>query len=334
MEQIYTHPENFTLESGEQLENLAINYHQYGKPNASQSNVIWVFHPLTSNSDVETWWPGLFGVDAIFDVNKHCVICANTICSPYGTTAPSDLAFPAISLRDIVNAHIKLADYLGIRRIKTAIGGSFGGAQALEFAYAFDGHIDQLVVMACLAKETAWGVALHEAQRMALKADASFGDKGKGKEGLKAARAIGLMTYRTAEGFIQSQTGQNEQGEFKANTYLQYQGDKFVNRFDSLAYYYLSHCLDSHDIGRGRGGVDVALGKLRMPTLIIGIPNDLLIPIGEVKMMAEAIPRATLVTLNSIYGHDGFLIESEKISSMLLEFTAENTKKICCAHAV
>jgi len=332
MELTYIHDEKFILESGEHLENLVIKYHQYGKPNASQSNVIWVFHPLSANANVEEWWPGLFGEGEIFSVQEHCVICANTILSPYGSTAPKDLLFPRMTVRDVVNTQLKLADFLGIRRIKTAIGGSFGGAQALEFALAFDGHIDQLVVMACLARETSWGIALHEAQRIALKADSSFGEVGKGKEGLKAARAMGLLTYRTADSFIQRLAGLNSVGQHNATSYLQYQGDKFVNRFDALSYYYLSHCLDSHDLGRGRGGVKKALSQLRMPTMIVGIPSDLLIPFAEIEAMARDIPKGKLVTLQSLYGHDGFLIEHGKLSASLQEFTEANNRRIPIGH--
>jgi len=188
--------EPFTLESGEVISDLNITYHTYGELNADSSNVVWVFHALTANSDVLDWWKGLFGEGDLFDPKEYFIVCANVIGSPYGTTQPQGLDFPQFSVRDIVQAHLILAQHLEIEKVKVAIGGSFGGNQALEYAYSYGGIIDNLILIASSAKESAWSIAVHETQRMAMKSDKSFGEPDGGQEGMAAARAIGMLTIK------------------------------------------------------------------------------------------------------------------------------------------
>lgn len=319
--QHYKPEKPFALESGEEISALNIAYHSYGTLNRDRSNVIWVFHALTANSDVMSWWPGLFGSKDYYNPEEYFIVCANCIGSPYGSTAPEDLDFPSFTVRDVAKAHLLLAKHLGISQINTVIGGSFGGSQALEFALAFKGEIGRLVLIACSAKESAWGIAVHEAQRLALKADATFGQKDGGKAGLKAARAIGILTYRTQEAFTETQADNDDRiSDFRAASYIDYQGEKLVARFTALSYYYLNSCLDTHNVGRGRGGLNKALSKITCPTLVIGISSDQLLPCYLQKEIAKGIVGSGYVEIDSAFGHDGFLIETEKITAAIKAF--------------
>ncbi len=326
--EIFYYDQPFVLESGATLPGLQIAYHTYGQLNAEITNVVWAFHALTANSEVMDWWPGLFGEDDFFNPKDNFIICANVLGSPYGSTAPQNTDFPVFTVRDVVKAHLLLAEALAISNIKVVIGGSFGGSQALEFAYSFPGKIENMVLVASAALESAWGIAIHEAQRLALQADASFGQPGGGGKGLQAARAIGMLTYRTSDAFMATQTDEDERmDDFKAASYIRYQGEKLVRRFNALAYYYLSKCLDSHNIGRGRGGLEQALQAIDTRTLVIGIDTDQLLPTRLQKFMARHLPNATYKEINSAYGHDGFLVETEKLSRLIRKFIVERQAK-------
>ncbi len=311
----------FQLESGEVLEELILSYHLMGKMNDAKDNIIWVFHALSANSNPFEWWPGLFGEGCLYNLDEYCVICVNSIGSPYGNSRPQNLDFPFYTVRDVVKTQLMLADSLGITHIHTAIGGSFGGNQALEFAYAYRGIIAHLVLIASSAKESAWSIAIHESQRLTLQADSSFGMKGEGKAGLKAARAIGMLTYRTNTLFDQTQTDEESKlTGFKAASYIQYQGEKFERRFDAICYHYLLNCLDTHDVGRKRNGVEKALESININTLVIGIDTDMLVPPRLQKNMVDHIPNARYKEIESDFGHDGFLIETEAITKELTHF--------------
>ena len=318
---IYNHTEPFELEMGEQLNDLQIAYHTYGTLNKDKSNVVWAFHALTASSDVMDWWPGLFGENDLFNPKDYFIICVNVLGSPYGTTTPKDLNFPFFTARDVVNAELLLAKHLEIENIHIAIGGSFGGNQALEFAHSFLGKIDNLIAIACSAKESAWGMAIHEAQRLAIQADQTFGEPDGGKAGLKAARGVALLTYRTSTAYIAQQTDNDDKvDDFKAASYIRYQGDKLVNRFNAISFYYLSKCLDTHNIGRGRGGESEALKTITSNTLLICVSSDFLIPPRLTEDMAKYIPNSVYKEIDSEFGHDGFLVETGKLTETISSF--------------
>lgn len=309
------------LENGSKIKDLKIAYHHYGSLNAEKNNVIWVFHAISGNSDVLEWWPGLFGEGKIYDPSTRFIICVNSLGSPYGSSRPDDLSFPQFSIRDVVLAHQLLAEHLQIDQIHTVIGASFGGNQALEFAYSFTGTIERLVLIASSARESAWGIAIHESQRLAMESDPSFGSRGGGKDGMRAARSMAMLNYRTSDSFIQQQSDDEDKvDDFSASSYIRYQGEKFVERFDALCYYYLTKCLDTHNLGRGRGGEVEALSGIHITSLIIGIDSDQLIPIRFQKFMAEHIPQAQFHEIHSVYGHDGFLVETDTIAKHIQEF--------------
>jgi homoserine O-acetyltransferase len=333
----FTHPVPFCLESGQSIEQLTVAYHTFGSINEKRDNIIWVFHALTANSDVLEWWPSLAGEGKFLDPNEYFIICVNVLGSFYGTTGPRSkhplnghaygLEFPQFTVRDVVNTQLLLAEHLGIDRIKLLLGGSFGGFQVLEFALMYKGQIDRLAVIGTSAKETAWSIAIHESQRLAMTADKSFynNDDHAGQDGMRAARGIGLLTYRTYEAYKLTQSDHDGRlDDFSASSYIRYQGDKLVNRFHAHCYWYLSKCLDTHDLGRDRGGLEKALAMIRIPSLAIGINTDRLVPNAEQRFIAQHIPQGTYREITSEFGHDGFLIEGEKIEKVLTEFL-ENT---------
>lgn len=322
----YHHNQPLVLESGDVLPHLTVAYHTYGHLNKKADNVVWVFHALTANSNVSDWWAGIFGKGKVLDPEKHFIICPNILGSCYGTTGARSInpqtgkaygmEFPLITIRDFVAAHDCLRRHLGIDHIKLAIGGSCGGHQAQEYALCYPNVIQTMGLLATSSKESAWAISIHEAGRMAIEADPTHRDNtdDAGSKGLQAARAMGLLGYRTIESYIDSQTNDDERtDDFKAASYVRYQGLKLDKRFYTHCYWYLLKALDSHDLGRGRGGAAQALAQINIPTLVIAIESDMLIPKGQQQFIFENMPEATYWEMKSKYGHDGFLIEVNQI---------------------
>jgi homoserine O-acetyltransferase len=329
----YTQP--VTLESGGILPEITVAYTTYGKLNADKSNVVWICHALTANADVADWWSGVVGTNHVINPEKYFIICANILGSCYGTTGPLSIdpltgkpyyhSFPFISIRDMVQVHILLRKHLQIESIYLLIGGSMGGYQALEWSFIENNLIRNIFLLATSATESAWGIAIHTAQRLSIEADGSWlsNTNSAGENGLKAARAIGMLTYRNYNIMVQMQSDDDMEKTigFKAESYIQHQGNKLVSRFNAYSYWLLTRAMDSHHIARGRGGnVLSILQNMRQPTLIIGVNSDILCPLTEQQTLAVTMPSATLVTIDSNYGHDGFMVESEAISSHLADW--------------
>lgn len=324
--------EEFKLEQGGSLPQLEITYTTYGNKNADGSNVIWICHALTANSDIMEWWPGIAGPGKAFDTDNYFVVCANIIGSCYGSSGPLsfDAAtgmpyysnFPDVSIRDMVRAHICLRKHLGIEKIHLLAGGSMGGYQCLEWALMESGRIENLFLLATSPGESAWGIAVHTAQRLALTADPTWHlhNEDAGKNGIKAARAIGMLTYRNYGIMVKTQTDPDTEklDGFKASSYIQYQGEKLAARFNAYSYWLLTKAMDTHQLSRERKNSTPELLKtIAQKTLIIGISSDILCPLAEQRLMASLMPNATLVEIDSEYGHDGFLVEVQKISLAL-----------------
>jgi homoserine O-acetyltransferase len=320
----------FHLEQGQSLSKLSVAYHTYGTLNKEKNNVIWICHALTANSDAAAWWPGMVGEGCCFDTSKYFVVCANILGSCYGTTGPLSIdpetsspyyhQFPAITIRDMVQAHQLLCRHLEITRIQLLVGGSMGGYQAVEWCAMEPTLISNLFLIATSSKETPWGKAIHATQRMAIETDSTWTENSDdaGKNGLKTARAIGMITYRSFQTFSATQNDEvhDLQTNYKAASYVQYQGDKLAKRFNAYSYWYLTYAMDSHNLARGRA-VTVAevLQGFRQNTLIIGISSDIISPVQEQIFLKENIPQSQLVIIDSLYGHDGFLIETDQITA-------------------
>ncbi|MCU7550788.1 homoserine O-acetyltransferase [Chitinophagaceae bacterium LB-8] len=329
----YAHP--FVLESGNQLPEITISYHTYGTLNAAKDNVVWICHAFTANSNASDWWPQMIGPGLPLDPERYFIICANILGSCYGTTGPLSTNpqtgkpyykdFPFITIRDIVNAHILLRQHLGIEKIHLLIGGSIGGYQALEWCLMEKDVPQNLFLLATSSAESAWGIAVHTAQRLAIEADCTWEKDGpeSGLKGMKAARAVALLTYRNYEILVQKQSDSdiNKTDNFKASSYITYQGDKLVNRFNAYSYFTITKAMDSHNIARGRtNNVQEALQQIKQNTLIIGISSDILCPVHEQEFMAENIQHTQYIEINSAYGHDGFLVETPVISQHLIKW--------------
>ncbi len=321
------------LESGEILAEIDIAYQPFGTLNEKKDNVIWVCHALTANSDVTDWWPHTVEKDCFLDPDKWFVVCANILGSCYGSTGPMSVnpatgepyydEFPRLTIRDMVNAHILLADELGVDHIHTMVGCSVGGFQAIEWAAMQPERFDQFIFLATSPKASPWSIALDETQRMAITSDATYGEKrpDAGRKGLAAARAIGLLSYRGPWGY--NQTQQDPPSDtipttHRACTYQQYQGEKLCRRFDAYSYVAILDAFDTHDIGRGRGGVNEALSKIKAPAIVIGITTDIIFTPEEMKELTRMLPNAEYFELQSEFGHDGFLVEHKKLNEILL----------------
>lgn len=327
----YKYNAAFKLELGDELPYLEVAYHTYGKLNKDKSNVIWVCHALTANSDVFDWWSGLFGDNDYFNPNEHFIVCANILTSCYGSTSPLQTVrskqyhkFPIVTVRDMVNAHKLLQKHLGIEKIHTIIGGSMGGQQALEWNVQEPDLFENLIVVATNAKHSPWGIAFNESQRMAIETDATWqlSTPKAGIQGMKAARSMALISYRSyfAYSKTQHEIDNNKVDDYKASSYQKYQGEKLAKRFNAFSYYRLSQAMDSHNLGRNRESIEAALNKITARTLSIGISSDGLFPPSEQRFIAKHIKNSRFVEIDSFYGHDGFLVETEKLTEIIGNF--------------
>lgn len=334
---IYT--DGFETESGHRFKSLEIAYKTWGRLNSRRDNVVWVCHALTANADIEEWWPGMVGEGMPLDTSRWFVVCANIPGSCYGSTGPLTVnestgkpwfhTFPEITTRDIVKSHEILRNHLGINSIRCVIGSSIGGHQALEYAIIKPQLVKQLVFIASNARQSPWAIAFNESQRMALEADPSFFSEREegGAAGLIAARSVAMLSYRNPGTYNLTQDGLNHAYRqtsaaipFRASTYQRYQGEKLARRFNAWSYHILTRVSDSHDCGRERGGVEKALGAVTAKTLAIAVKSDILFPPEEIKRVADGVPDGRYVEIDSPFGHDGFLTETETIGDLIREF--------------
>ncbi len=327
----------FPLEAGGSLPGVEIAYHTYGTLNERRDNVIWVCHALTANSDVAEWWPGMVGPGRLLDTDRYFIVCANILGSCYGSTGPLSVnpatgrpwyrSFPLMTFRDVVEGHELVRRHLGIRRIRMIIGGSIGGQQALEYSIMYPDLIEKLAFLASSVRYAPWGIAFNQSMRLAIEADATFYDDTPegGSKGLRAARSFALLSYRNDAIYNKTQKDEddNKLSGFRAISYQNYQGDKLVKRFDAYTYYHLLRLSDTHNVGRGRGGKEAALKRVKAKVLAVGISSDLLFPTYEQKYLAEHVADGTYREIDSLYGHDGFLVETEKLTEVIRPFLEE-----------
>lgn len=333
----FLYTKTFPLEKGNSLPCLQIAYHTYGKLNAKRDNCIWVCHGLTANSDVADWWPHTVVKDGFLDPDKYFIVCANMIGSCYGSTGPMSEnpetgepwfdKFPKLTIRDMVNANRILADHLGLSTIYSIIGSSLGGFQAMEWGIVEPQRFKSMVLIATAPYASPWAIAIDETQRMSIMADKTFGEKSShaGREGLAAARAIALLSYRGAKGYNLTQqdlpSADNAVPDYhRACSYQRHQGDKLVKRFDAYSYMTILDAFDTHNIGRGRNGIQEALKHLSMPVLTVGITSDIIFSPEEIKAFTAWIPDALYREISSQFGHDGFLVEHSLLNTIIRDF--------------
>ncbi len=331
---IFQYPNEFLLESGGKLSGFQLKYTTLGQLNKERNNIIWICHALTGNSDFTSWWDGAFREGSAFNPKDYFIICANSLGGCYGSTGPLSLnpnagkpyyhSFPLLTNRDVVRAFDLLRLHLAIDKIHSLIGGSLGGQQVLEWAIEQPSVFQQIIPIACNAKHSPWGIAINEAQRMAIAVDQTWkqNDDRAGNEGMKAARAMGIISFRTYNTYDQTQSEITNEtiDDFRASTYQQYQGQKLTTRFNAFSYWTLTKAMDSHNVGRSKKSTPTALAGITARTLVIGIDSDILFPLQEQKYLAEHIPAAQLEVITSVYGHDGFLVEFDQLNQIVKRF--------------
>jgi homoserine O-acetyltransferase len=344
------------LESGAKLAPIIVAYETYGTLNATGTNAVLVCHALTgsahaagvSPSGQHGWWNDLIGEGKALDTSKYFVICSNFLGSCYGTTGPSSInpekgqpyrtEFPQMTVRDMVNVQYALTKHLGVRQLAAVIGGSLGGMQALEWALMYPNVVQSAIPIATAVRHSAWCIAWGEIERLAILNDPAWKDGHYSNQpfnGLALARMIAMISYRSRESFEQ-RFGRNTDPTagvhraflhpeapplgFGMESYLHHQGQKLVDRFDAATYLYITKAMDLHDVTRNRGTLEQVLGQIEARTLCIGIDSDVLYPADEQKEIAALIPKAEYAEINSVHGHDAFLIEYEQMNRVVGNF--------------
>jgi len=298
------------------------------------------------NAGKAGWWDELIGDDKLFDTKKYFIISSNILGSCYGTTGPVSIKnifnrnfgmdLPTVTVRDMVRLQKELIDHLKVKKLVTVVGGSLGGMQVLEWAIMYPEVLDSIIPIATSAQHSPWAISLNEASRRAITNDPNW-MKGNYKiqpsEGLSLARKIAMISYRSMESFEDKFSRERKDAEsskldkyniFQIESYLNHHGDKLNQRFDANTYIYLSHAMDLHDVALNRGKLEEVLGKISLPALSIGISSDILYPPKEQKVIADLIPEAEYSEIDSIHGHDGFLIEFDQLTEIVGKFLAEH----------
>lgn len=357
----------FVLEGGGRLRHVDVAYETWGELDADGSNAVLVCHALTGDShvtasradrDAPTWWEGVVGPGDAVDTGRYFVVCVNVLGGCQGTAGPASIVsddgrpygsrFPTVTIRDMVRTQAAVADHLGVDRWLAVVGGSMGGMQVLEWAAMYPHRVRSIVPIATNAAASAQQIAWSGVQRTAIALDPNFrgGDyydapAGEGPHrGLALAREIAQITYRS-DAVFRDRFGRGVLDpmddvftlwqRFDVEGYLDYHGAKLVRRFDANSYLTISRAMDLHDIGRGRGGVEQALRRVRVPTLTVSIDSDgLYFPYQQEEIRDVLHAHGTPVdhaVIHSEHGHDAFLLETEQVSDAVAGFLADVEKR-------
>lgn len=346
------------VERGDRIPVVRVAYETWGELDATRSNAVLILHALTGDSHVAGeagpghptagWWKNIVGPGKAIDTNRWFVVAPNMLGGCQGTTGPAThsprgsewaSSFPFVTIRDQVNAQAAFSTAIGIDRWAAVIGGSMGGMQALEWAVSYPDRLDRVAVLAAPASSSADQIALNSVQLDAVRNDQHFADgeyyeapDGDGPHrGLALARRMALLNYRSPaelndrfERSWQSELSPlGRGGRYAVESYLDFHGNKFTRRFDANSYITLVEAMNSHDIGRDRGGAAAALSLVTATSLVVGITSDRLFPLANQAFIAHHlsshIAGDSPVVIDSEFGHDGFLIEDELVGPHLAE---------------
>jgi homoserine O-acetyltransferase len=347
---------SLTTEAGDELPDVRMRVHSWGRLNDAKDNAVLVLHALTGDGHVvgdagpgqptPGWWPGLIGPGCVLDTDEYFVVAPNVLGGCRGSTGPSSPApdgrpygssFPRLSIRDQVTAEVALADRLGIGSWAAVLGGSMGGMRALEWAVSHPGRVRRCLAIATSAIASADQIAWATPQLYAIRGDAGFagGDYYPGpgpRNGLEVARQIAHTTYRSASDLddrfgAAPQLGEEPTagGRYAVQSYLQHHGRKLVRRFDANTYLVLTDSMNSHDLGRGRGGVEAALRRITADLTVAVVSSDRLFTPGEGAVIAQAPACRGLRVIDSPHGHDAFLVETEQVFAIIGEALGRTT---------
>jgi homoserine O-acetyltransferase/O-succinyltransferase len=346
---------NLQLKSGQTLKNVEIAYQVYGQLNPNRTNAVMICHALTGDvyparyQGIKGWWEGLVGPGCAIDTEKFYVICSNVLGGCYGSTGPSSLNpdtdapygmdFPVINIGDMVKAQVELIKKLDINKLEAVIGGSMGGMQTLEWGRQEEIPVNKLIALAAPARVTPQAIAFNEVQRQAIMLDPLWrGGDYYGREipanGLSVARMVGTITYRSEFSLEQKfgrksawRTGMAENpyerfaDRFDVQSYLNYQGEALVRRFDPNSYLYLTKAMDLFDLSRGQGSLKEGLAKLQGRLSCVSVDTDILFPPFQQQEIVELRRAAGLETdyyeLKSLHGHDAFLMDMDQLAPVI-----------------
>jgi homoserine O-acetyltransferase/O-succinyltransferase len=350
--------EPLLLESGRRFGPIDVRYETYGEPNADRSNAILLLHAFSGDAHAAGrhspddrrpgWWDAMIGPGRAFDTDRYFVICSNVLGGCRGTTGPGStnpatgrpyaLAFPVITIEDMVNVQYRLIRRLGIERLLAVAGGSMGGMQALQWAVSYPESVAGVIVLASTARLSAQGIAFNAVGRNAITSDARWnGGDYYGKEpparGLAIARMVGHITYLSDESMHEKfgrrlqqreQFGFDFSDQFEVESYLEHQGGTFVDRFDPNTYLYLSKAIDYFDLGGKYGSLEQAFARTTSRFLVVSYTSDWLYPSYQSNEIVVALMRnqkdVSYTELDCPYGHDSFLLETERQRPLISSF--------------
>ncbi len=333
-------PEKIIFDCGKTLSKIEVAYHAYGQLNKEKNNVILICHPLTGDSEAMKWWPKIVGPGLAIDTNHYFVICTNALGGCSGTTGPSSinpktnesygLDFPIITISDMVKVQSELIEYFEITKIKMVIGGSMGGMLALEWVAQHPTMIESCLPIASTTKVSPLVIAFDAVGRNSILKQIKSGN---GDSGLAVARQLGHITYLSEEA-LEKKFSRNLQAgdrysytmtpEFQVESYLDYQGEKFINRFNAYSYLYLTKAVSYFDLNETYGSVELALSQSDAKFLVLAIRSDWLYTVSQSKRLAYELMKMNkhvgYVEIDSDYGHDTFLIDSVETKVVIKSF--------------